>query len=100
MKSIEQAVANFVALAEKNGKGKEARAIIQESPGKFLERKAHELEILTKPFAESFNESGKAPVDQLVESFMVNFKMTEAEAKVAAGANYAPMRNGRIDLKG
>jgi hypothetical protein len=102
LKSIEERIATLVELARKHGKTSEASAIMKESPGKQLERKLSELEVLTKSLLESFSESAVAK-NALVESFKHNFGMTEAQAKIAAGDGYAPKRNGGYawdDLKG
>ena len=94
MKSIELVVANFIEVAENNGKGSEARAIMKENTAyPSLERKAQELEILTKPFLESFQESAGGK-NELVESFKRNFNMSEAEARVAAGVDVGTRNSG------
>ncbi len=93
MKSIELQISERVELAKKNSKGSEAAAIIAESPGKFLERKLQELDVICKPFMESFSEGGTGAVNQLVESFKTNLGFTESEARFAAGVSSAPDRN-------
>ena len=92
MKSLESRIAERIDLAKKHSKGSEAAAIIAESPGKFLERKLHELEILTKPFMESFQESAGA-TNALVESYQKHLGFSLAEARVAAGISSGPDRN-------
>jgi hypothetical protein len=93
MKSLETQISERVDLAKKNGKGSEAAAIIQENLGKQLERKLAALETLTKPFMEAFQES--AGKNELVESFRVNFNMTESEARIAAGVERSN-KNGSV----
>jgi hypothetical protein len=105
MKSLESRIDVLVECAKKNGKGSEAKTIISENLGKFLERKLHELEILTRPFLESFRESDNGGAkNELAAAFKRNFPwMTEAEARVAAGDGYSPRKNGNYswdDLKG
>jgi hypothetical protein len=85
MKSIESQISERVELAKKHSKGSEAAAILAESPGSNLEKKLAALDVLTKPFMESFSEGGTGVVNMLVESFQKNFGMTLQEAKIAAG---------------
>jgi hypothetical protein len=92
MQSVETRIANLVSLAEKNGKGSEAKAIIKENLGQFMERKLTELEQLTKPFAESFVES--AGKNELVESFKRNLGFSEKEARIAAGLDCGSRNDG------
>ena len=98
MKSLESRISERVDLAKRNNRGSEAATIISETPGKFLERKLHELELLTKEFTESWQESGTGAANQLFESFKVNLGFSEAEARIAAGVSNAPDRNnGGVD---
>ena len=85
MQSVELRISQRVDLAKRNSKGSEASAILAESPGQQLEKKLAALDVLTKPFTESFQESGSGVVNMLVESFQKNFGMTLQEAKIAAG---------------
>src|SRR5258708_32617828 len=85
MESVELRISKRVDLAKRNSKGSEAAAILAESPGQQLEKKLAALDALTKPFTESWQESGTGVVNMLVESFQKNFGMTLQEAKVAAG---------------
>jgi len=92
MQSLELRISNRVDLAKRNNKGSEAAAIISESPGKFMERKLHELELLTKNFVADFKESAGATT-KLVESYQKNLGFTLQEARVAAGLSSGPDRN-------
>lgn len=92
MQSVEMQIANLVEVGKKNGKSAEVTAIMQESPGKFLERKLHELDKLTKPFLELFQES--VTKNLLVESFKRNLGFTEAEARIAAGVERSHKNDG------
>ena|ERR1700687_5298129 len=99
MQSVELRISQRVELAKKNNKGSEAAAILAESPGAQLEKKLAALDVLTKPFLESFSEGGTGAVNQLVESFQKNFGMTLQEAKVAAGVERSRKNDsGMFDL--
>ncbi len=91
MQSVELRISQRVDLAKKNNKGSEAAAILAESPGQQLEKKLTALDVLTKPFTESWSES--AGKNELVESFKANLGFTESEARIAAGVSSAPDRN-------
>ena len=81
MKSLELQISERVDLAKKNGQGDAAAAVIKETFP--LERKLAALDVICKPFLESFSES--AGKNELVESFRVNFNVTESEARIMAG---------------
>jgi hypothetical protein len=85
MKSVEQQISERVELAKKNNKGSEAASILSEAPGTQLEKKLAALDLICKPFMESFSEGGTGVKNMLVESFMKNFNMSESQAKIAAG---------------
>jgi ATP-dependent RNA circularization protein (DNA/RNA ligase family) len=92
LKSVELQITERAEIGRKNGKSAEVAAIMSESPGKFLERKLGELDQLVKPFLESIQESEAK--NKLVESFRVNFNMTEAEARIAAGVERSHKNDG------
>jgi len=93
MQSVELRISNLVEVAKKNGKGSEAAAIIKENLGTQLEKKLAALDLLCKPFMESWSES--AGKNELVESFKANLGFSEAEARIAAGVSSAPRQEQR-----
>src|SRR5713226_3203880 len=100
MQSVELRISQRVDLAKKNNKGSEAAAILAESPGQQLEKKLAALDVLTKPFTESWQESSPGVKNMLVESFKANFGMNQNEAEIAAGIRQSNKNGCMFDLKG
>jgi hypothetical protein len=101
MQSVELRISNRVDLAKRNGKGAEAAAIIADNRGTQMESKLAALDVLTKPFTESWQESaGSGVKNMLVESFKANFDMSQEQAEIAAGVRQSRKNNpDMFDLK-